>query len=230
MTYDEFATTYDRFVDEAFTNPNSILYIAHQEVLKILGDVHGLSVCDLACGTGRMAAYLSQTAISVTGTDFSKQLLDIAQTRHSSPNLNFIHDDAQHLNHHEDSAYDRVICCFALMDIPNLPAVYTAVNRVLKPDGRFVFAITHPCFQSPHASHDEDARGMFRRVYQYTQEGQWYSENKHGIRGQVGAHHRTISTYLNGLIRADFVLDELSEPTNDNEIPAVLVVSAHKNR
>ena len=35
------------------------------------------------------------------------------------------------------------------MDIPDLDACLRTVERILRPQGWFVFAITHPCFQMP---------------------------------------------------------------------------------
>ncbi|HAL49192.1 MAG TPA: class I SAM-dependent methyltransferase, partial [Dehalococcoidia bacterium] len=46
----------------------------------------------------------------------------------------------------------------------------------------------------------------------YFAEGFWRSENPDGVRGKVGAHHRTLSTYLNGLVEAGLSLERLVEP------------------
>ncbi|MEM7335792.1 MAG: hypothetical protein AAF490_27185, partial [Chloroflexota bacterium] len=73
----------------------------------------------------------------------------------------------------------------------------------------------------------------------YLDEGHWHSGGT-GIRGRVGAHHRTISTYFNGLISAGFqilAVDEPHLPQGDYEtieeqwfskIPRLLVIEAQK--
>lgn len=40
----------------------------------------------------------------------------------------------------------------------------------------------------------------------------WRSDNPQGVRGQVGAYHRTLATYLNSLIQAGFQIEHLREP------------------
>ena len=51
----------------------------------------------------------------------------------------------------------------------------------------------------------------------------------HGVRGRVGAHHRTLATYLNSLIQAGFVIRKLVEPrTAGDLVPKVLLMSCRK--
>ena len=79
---------------------------------------------------------------------------------------------------------------------------------------------------------------MTREVAGYFAEIFWYSGNPKGVRGLVGVYHRMLSTYLNSLVVAGFILDRFAEPqaTGDiadripgyKEIPAVLVVRCSK--
>lgn len=104
------------------------------------------------------------------------------------------------------------------MDIPDLAAAVRAVWRILQPQGWFVFSITHPCFEAPHARWINHADGTTsREVRQYFEEGLWFSNNKQGVRGQVGAHHRMLSTYLNTLADAGFHTERVVEPRAQNE-------------
>jgi hypothetical protein len=101
----------------------------------------------------------------------------------------------------------------ALMDIPDLAATYQAIHRVLRAGGWFVFSITHPCFQSPHAQWiPSDDGTVSRRIVTYFEEGFWRSGNPDGVRGKVGAYHRTLSSYLNELLRTGFDLARIVEP------------------
>lgn len=73
----------------------------------------------------------------------------------------------------------------------------------------------------------------------YTAEGFWHSGGT-GMRGTFGAHHRMLSTYLNGLLDVGFRLDRFIEPRLplgdytelshqiNSRVPQVLVVSATK--
>ncbi|RUS96639.1 hypothetical protein DSM106972_086620 [Dulcicalothrix desertica PCC 7102] len=99
------------------------------------------------------------------------------------------------------------------MDIPNLEALCRAVYRILRPDGWFGFAITHPCFESPHSQWRTDATGKVSlEVTEYFTEGFWQSANSNRIRGMLGANHRKLCTYINTLIGTGFEIKQLYEP------------------
>lgn len=103
------------------------------------------------------------------------------------------------------------------MDIPNHKDVFESVYRILKLDGKFVFSILHPCFESPFNKENppleiSDAGDfMACRVHSYLNEGHWQSDGD-GVRGRVGAYHRTLSTYINDLLNVRFELLGIQEP------------------
>ena len=119
---------------------------------------------------------------------------------------------------------DAVICNMALMDIPDLTATLSNVRRILLDNGKFIFTILHPCFfppfnaENPQEEFDEEGKFMALRVSRYGHEGKWYSDGI-GMRGTLGSHHRTLSTYFNTLIRSGFQLAEISEPLDSLEDP-----------
>jgi hypothetical protein len=88
----------------------------------------------------------------------------------------------------------------------------------------------------PIQSHTDSTIGRY--VKQYAREGHWKSTYAAGIRGRVGAQHRTVSTYINELLGAGFKLAHLVEPTlpagvydsifqqMTTEIPAVMLIEA----
>jgi SAM-dependent methyltransferase len=237
--YDAIVDDYAAFVGTNLVDAASVLGVATRGLLGLAGPVAGLAVCDLGCGEGHLARYLAGQGAQVVGVDISAALLQLARAR-SGPAVRFVQDDAQQLQTLAAGAYDLVVSNLALMDSPDLAATYTAVQRVLRPGGRFVFAVTHPCFQAPGTRIETDAAGNFRAraVARYTEEGFWRSDNPAGIRGKVGAYHRTLATYLNTLLAAGFVLTRLAEPgpppgeyadpysQAQVQVPAVLVVEA----
>ena len=56
----------------------------------------------------------------------------------------------------------------------------------------------------PDGSTSRENHGYFDQVY-------WRSKNAKGLRGKVGAYHRTLSTYINTTIRAGFTIEHVLE-------------------
>lgn len=209
--YDAIAGWYDEAVRQnAFTHD---LVLPPADAL--LGDVQGQAICDLACGQGLIARHLAGRGARVTGIDLSEPLLEIARGIEAEAPLgiDYRRGDAQALPETADASFDAVVCAMALMDIPDLAATVGAVRRILRAGGRFVFAITHPCFEPPHAwwATTDDGR-LYRATSTYHEEGFWRSTNPHGVRGKVGAHHRTLGTYVNTLAEANLALERMIEP------------------
>lgn len=237
--YDAIAQEYHETAKASFQNPNSIGGLAVHSLIAQVGEVTGKSLCDIGCGDGHLLNYFAEQGAKAVGVDLSEKLLEFA--REQFPEREFICDDAQKLNKLSEASFDIVVSNFALMDMPDLQAVYQAVWRILKAGGRFVFTLTHPCFQAPHSDLLlEEGKFSARIIKQYNQEGAWKSTFSEGIRGRVGANHRRISSYLNGLIEAKFSLLHLAEPclpAGDYEspfmqslveIPSILLLDVRK--
>jgi ubiquinone/menaquinone biosynthesis C-methylase UbiE len=237
--YDAIAEDYSAFAKKAFDNPLTINGLAIQNLIAQVGEVSGKSLCDLGCGDGHLVNTFSEAGADALGLDISQALLAIAREQY--PNCVFKHEDAQSLSSIRDGSFDILVSNFALMDIPDLQAVYQAVWRVLKPNGRFIFTLTHPCFQAPHSETlHEEGKFQGRLIKQYREEGAWKSTMSTGIRGRVGANHRHLSTYLNGLIQTGFSLVHFAEPflpvadyesptmQEMSQIPSIFLVEAKK--
>ncbi len=238
--YDEFAAWYDGSLKDG-----PIVYfheLAIPAVLELAGDVKGRKICDLACGQGIAARRLADLGADVVGIDVSEKLLYIARRyeRSESSGISYFRDDAQELDAVADGAFEGVVCNLALMDIPDFASVFNAVHRVLGPGGWFVFSIIHPCFLTPGSPRwiFEEERVVGMDVRNYFEEGHWRKETPEGVRGKVGSHHRTLSSYMNALPRAGLSVERRAEPRavgkvadslpGYKEVPGVLVVRCEK--
>lgn len=92
----------------------------------------GARVLDLACGTGDLCDELGRHGYAAVGVDSSAGMLVAAHT--TAP---LVRADAAHLPF-GDRAFDGVVCGFALRNFVELTSVFSAVARVLAPEGRFV--------------------------------------------------------------------------------------------
>lgn len=237
--YDKNAKFYLEFVDRGLADGAGLLNVMLSAFHRLLGDrLDDARVCDIACGEGYLSRYLARLgAREVVGIDLSTVLIDEARRRGDSPVLKFQVGDAQDLQAFPDASFDVAVSQMALMDIKHHRLVFESVRRILVPGGLFAFSILHPCFEVPFRAPQEsqflfDSGGtpIAHVVRNYLREGFWQSGGD-GVRGHMGAYHRTLSTYANDLIESNFRVKRIEEPVVGNEglgsvVPRVLMVLA----
>jgi ubiquinone/menaquinone biosynthesis C-methylase UbiE len=184
-------------------------------LLRLVPDVAGAAVLDVACGQGLATrAVAAAGAASVVGVDVAPPMIAIARRR--TPDhlpISWRVDDAESLQSFSAATFDGATCQLGLMDIPDLSATLGAIRRVLRARGWFVFVIGHPCFLAPHATTIRADHERFGRLVTHYLDAQyWTSSNPDGIRGRAGNYHRSLSEYLNALLAAGFRLDAVDEP------------------
>jgi 2-polyprenyl-3-methyl-5-hydroxy-6-metoxy-1,4-benzoquinol methylase len=204
--YDEIADTYAQRPDD-YSNP------ATAAMLDLLGPVHSQRVLDLACGHGLISRHLARCGAEVTGVDLSEPLVDAARVREGLEPLGitYLQADVSSPELLATERFDAATCNFGLSDIEKLAGTLANLDRLLVPDGRFVFSILHPCFPGAH-----DISGSWPADSTYYDELWWRAEGTLStIRNRVGANHRMVSTYLNLLVEAGLVIDRVAEPRPD---------------
>jgi SAM-dependent methyltransferase len=140
------------FWDEAMGGEGNDFHLAliRPAVERLLGDVAGARVLEVACGNGLFARRLVALGATVLATDGSPEMLARARG-HESSGIDYrlldASDPAQFAALPE-SAFDAAVCNMALMDMAATEPLAAALPRVLRPGGRFVFSITHPCFNT----------------------------------------------------------------------------------
>jgi SAM-dependent methyltransferase len=223
VLYDDIASWYIRFARDPAGLPAKI----RGEILRIIAkDTAYAKVCDLACGEGTMARMLAMNGAHVTGVDISKELLDAARKLCADKlgSIQFILSDIADIpKTFRPGAYDGVVCSLALMDIQELASALGSVRWLLRDNGWFVAAITHPCFQTPSSWWDTD-NGLGRNVRAYFAEGWWICDGKNGVRSRVGSYHRTLSTYINCMLSQGLQVSSLNEPIIEGVYPGYLEV------
>lgn len=238
--YDRNVEFYIDFVDRGLES-NDYLPLLTLMTDLIGARLEGARVCDLCCGEGYLGRHLiANGAREVLGIDASAELLERATARASLSNLTYRRDDAQELASLADGTFDVVASQLAMMDVADHRALFAAVRRVLVPGGVFVFSTLHPCFKArpfhvrdaPENLLDEEGRPIGVVVRRYASEG-YFESGGDGVRGRMGSYHRMLSSYVNDLIRAGFVLERLEEPLDgpgngalSSEVPMVLVIAA----
>jgi len=126
--------------------------------------------------------------------------------------LEFRVDDCMTLGTVEDRSRDAVVSNYVLMDLPYLEPACAAMARVLRPGGKAVVIVSHPCFLPPDGhEHLEDGsvRHHWRRCYfeewEFTEAWGRFSTPFQG-------YHRPLSRYWSAFREAGFTVVDFDEP------------------
>jgi len=201
---------YDAVADFYVSGFDSTGDPATQALLDLLGPVTGLRILDVACGHGRITRELARRGAQVTGIDISGNLVGKARKTEQDERfgIRYLHADIAAPGVLGPGGFDGAVCNFGLSDIDDLDAAITEISAVLPPGGHFTWSILHPCFAG-----GKDISGSWPPGGSYYDEGHWLArERKSSLRRQVGASHRTLSTYVGTLRRHGLWLDQLAEP------------------
>lgn len=193
-------------------NPNDT--IERPTFLELVGDLSGLDIIDLGCGTaafGREA--LEAGARSYLGIEVSERMADLA--RH---NLEGLAGRVDHQAIEEWSAEaagaDLVTSRLALNYVEDLDGVFRQVRKALRPSGRLVVSVEHPVITSSFASL-ADGRRTSWLVDDYFRTGarphQWLGR-------EVVKYHHTLNDWLDLIENSGLRLERLREshPAREN--------------
>jgi SAM-dependent methyltransferase len=102
------------------------------------------SVLDLACGTGRIGAWLkARTSAPIDGVDLTPEMLDVARSKNIYRKLQLA--DVSNTQF-PAASYDLCIQSLADEHIPTLQPLYRETARLTRPGGFFVIVGFHPQF------------------------------------------------------------------------------------
>jgi SAM-dependent methyltransferase len=203
-------------IAEAYSaRPDDYSILATASLLELLGLVVRLRILDLACGHGMVVRKLAKDGADIVGVDISPRLLETAPGLGASerPGISCVEADATAPGLLEEEVFDAAACNFGLGDTDHLYGALANVGRLLRPGGRFVFCILHPC--SPGAgrvSASWPTGGTYHG-------GAWWlsADELSRIRYKAGATHRAVSSYLKALVDSGLVVDRVAEPPADRD-------------
>jgi len=213
----------------------------------------GERILDVACGNGLSSRRLAAAGARVLAFDFAEQMIARARERTV--------EDARRIEYRvldatDESAllglgagrFDGALCNMALFDMADVAPLMRALARLLRPGGRFVFSVLHPCFNSPHTAQvaertdreGEIATEYAVKVRRYMTPTVSRAAAMAGQPVPQWVFHRPLQVLLGAGFEAGFVVDGLEERAfppqlaagstalswsgNFSEIPPVLVV------
>ena len=179
---------------------------------KLVGNVKGKTVLDLACGEGYNTRILSRLGAKVVGVDFSKKLIELARQEEAKEKLGIHYYilDACSLKEFPSNHFDVVTCFMSLQDIECYEKAVAEVARVLKNEGHFVFSIPHPCFET-----------MTLKGKRVSTSERYLGTVKYPVHWDMkrlskpfltSSFHRTLTDYFNAIHKNKLFVSRLVEP------------------
>ncbi|MBV9280807.1 MAG: class I SAM-dependent methyltransferase [Chloroflexi bacterium] len=195
-------------------------------VERLLALRPGETVLDVACGNGMLARRLARQGARVVACDFSEAFIERARARSTafSDRIEYAVVDAtdrDQLLQLGERRFDAATCTQGLMDMPAIAPLYEAMTRLVKPGGRFVITVPHPCFNThgmsmlAEALEDEEGRRTVSSI-KLTRYLTPQTVKGAGVPGEPEPHYyfdRALRDLLGPAFRAGLVLDGLEEPS-----------------
>jgi 2-polyprenyl-3-methyl-5-hydroxy-6-metoxy-1,4-benzoquinol methylase len=211
------------FWDERMGDGNDFFTVlVWPAVATLLRPTPGEHILDIACGNGVTSRRLAQGGATVTAFDFSDEMISLARKRNNDLKVEYrVIDatDASALRELGVGRFDGALCNMALMDLADIAPLMKALATLLRPAGRFVFSVLHPCFNNPSTvqmGETEDRAGNLVSTYSVKVSRYLtpYSRVGLAMHGQPTPHpyfHRPLGALLGCGFEAGFVLDALEE-------------------
>ncbi len=170
------------------------------------GDLSGRRILELGCGSAPCSRWLAEQGAHPVGLDVSEAMLGYA--RSASGALALVQADAEHLPFAPGSFAHACSAFGAVPFAASVAAVFTEVARVLKPGGRWVFAVSHPM---RWAFPDVGGTAGLTVTQSYFDRTPYVEVDADGHATYV-EHHRTLGDFVGAIAAAGLVLHRLVEP------------------
>jgi ubiquinone/menaquinone biosynthesis C-methylase UbiE len=192
---------YDRWAELYDSDDNPLVLLEERRIGFLAGDVAGLAVVDIGCGTGRHALRWSAAGARVTAVDFSAAMLKRARSKPGALAVTFLQHDLTKPLPLESAAFDRVFCCLVLDHIAALDPFFRELRRLARPTGCAIISVMHPAMS---------LRGVQAR----------FIDPATGRRISPAGHAHQISDYLMAAVRAGLRLEHVGEHAADAALAA----------
>ena len=202
--WDPVAAWYDKLVGESGSDYHRQVILP--AALRMVDPRPGESIIDVCCGQGVLLKPLLDMGVAkVTGVDASPRLIAAAKARHGAERrVELITADACAPGGWADGSHDAATCVMAVHDVTDPVGLFSNMSRALKPGGRAVLVLMHPCFRIPRQSHwgwDADQKVQYRRLDAYgtPQDIAITTHPGKGSGEQTTFHHRPLAELITAM-------------------------------
>ncbi|MBV8328592.1 class I SAM-dependent methyltransferase [Chryseobacterium sp.] len=208
---------------------------------NMLPDFKGKTVLDLGCGFGWHCRYaIENGATSVIGIDLSEKMLARAKEINNPEGIQYEKKALEDADY-PDQSFDIVLSSLTLHYVESLETIVQNIYRWLNFGGYFIFSVEHPIFTAEGGQdwiYDKNGEKTCWPVDRYFIEG---TRNTTFLGENVIKYHRTLTSYVNTLLKHGFKIREVVEPQPGQEMlkeipemkdelrrPMMLLISAEK--
>jgi len=210
------------FWDERMGDGNQFqLELIGPAVERLLALQAGERVLDVGCGNGVTTRRLAELGARITGIDSSARFIELARTRKTNHDERIDYQvidatDETQLRALGEGQFDALVCSMVIMDMPVIDSLLRAARGLLKREGRFVFSIQHPAFNSNAVrlcgERSDDGTEQWVKITDYLDVP---AGRGMGMPDEPISHwyfHRPLHVLFGAFFAAGFVLDGLEEP------------------
>lgn len=197
---------------------------------EMLPEIGGLAGLDIGCGEGHNTRLLADRGARMTGIDIAERFVEHASAEEAAKPKGIEYGVASAVDlPFSDARFDFATGFMSFMDIPETECVLREAYRVTKPGGFLQFSIAHPCFDTPYRRNRRAWSGRTRAIevgdYFSSMDGridEWIFRAapqalRAGLRKfRIPRFNRTLSAWINLLVKAGFRIEMVSEPKPTN--------------
>lgn len=186
-----------------------------EEKCQLFGDVSGKKMLEIGCGTGHSLQYQGdRKASELWALDISENQIEKAKQHLATCGLSakFICSPMEEECGIPLDYFDFVYSIYAIGWTTDLEGTFCRIASFLKKDGVFIFSWSHPIHKCVVAEND---MLVFKKCYF---DESWYSVSLD--EATLTLSDRKLSTYVNALSKAGFVIEQMIEQSDDELMQA----------
>lgn len=224
ISTEEAINRWDRFAD-AYSSMHGEQGDLNKEVLltptllSLIGCVKDKRLLDAGCGEGYLSRILADRGAEITAVDYSPRMIEIAKERTPEELLiNYQRGNCEDLHFLNNNSFDIIVSNMVFHDLANYKKAFKEMFRLLVKEGLFIFSILHPCFITPESGWERTKSGqkLHWNVDKYFYEGTY--EQNYGEEEKMFLFHRTLTSYINILLKTGFTIESVIEPKPSYEM------------
>ena len=189
-------------------------------ITAMMPDLKGKRVLDIGCGMGQHAMQYSMAgAASVIGTDISEKMLAFARENNPADNITYRRLAFEDLEQIEDR-FDVITSSLAFDYSEDFGKLLKDIYLLLNEGGYLVFSMSHPISTAYDGAYDrytrtDDGVRLYANLHNYGIEGERHFR---WVVDDYEVYHRKVSTLINCMASAGFIIEECQESTVPDEM------------